>query len=158
MLLALIPPGVLGPQVRPLPHLFPLLPRILAGRPLLPSARTFRAVPFNTLPAHEQDTLIGQMVPESGRAFRAMTLGAPPTRVERGRVQCPVLCVSGSADRNVSNAASARIARRYHAEHQVHPSAPHWIVAESLADDIVPSVLGWLRRATADPNIHEKTA
>lgn len=148
VLLASIPPGVLWPQLRPLPHLFPLLPRILAGRPILPPAQTFRAVPFSTLPAQEQDALVQEMVPESGRAFRAMMLGTPAVRVKRGAVRCPVLCVSGTADRNVSNGASARIAKRYGAEHQVHAGAPHWIVAESLADQVVPDVLAWIERTT----------
>ncbi|MHC9293693.1 alpha/beta hydrolase [Mycobacterium sp. LTG2003] len=50
VLLASIPPGTLWPQLRALPHLFPLLPKILAGQPFLPSARTMRQVPLSTLP------------------------------------------------------------------------------------------------------------
>lgn len=156
VLLASIPPGVLWPQLRPLPHLFPLLPRILAGRPIMPSPRTFRAVPFSTLADAERDELVAAMVPESGRAFRAMMLGTPAVRVPRGRVRCPVLCVSGASDRNVSNGASARLARRYGAEHRVHPGAPHWIVAESLADRVVPEVLDWLEATTSTRHHPEK--
>lgn len=148
VLLASIPPGVLWPQPRPLPHLFGLLPRILAGRPVLPSAATFRAVPFSTLPPGERDRLVERMVPESGRSFRAMTFGTPATRVPRRAVRCPVLCVSGTADRNVANWQSRRLARRYGAEHQVHHGAPHWIVADSLADRVAPGVLEWLSATT----------
>lgn len=152
VLLASIPPGVLWPQLRPLPYLFPLLPRILAGRPILPSASTFRAVPFSTLPVDERESLITRMVPESGRSFRSMTFGTPATRVRRDAVRCPVLCVSGTADRNVANAISKRLARRYGAEHQIHSGAPHWIVAESLADQVVPPVLQWLRSTVRSPS------
>ena len=42
VLLASIPPGVLWPQLKALPHLFPVLPAVLAGKPFLPSARTMR--------------------------------------------------------------------------------------------------------------------
>ena len=147
VLLASIPPGVLWPQPRPLPHLFPLLPRILGGRPILPAQRTFRAVPFSTLPRGEQDELLPRMAPESGRLFRAMSLGTPSVRVPRGAVDCPVLCVSGGSDRNVSNGASRRIARRYGAEHMSIPGAPHWIVADSLADEIAPPVIQWMQTA-----------
>lgn len=144
VLLASVPPGVLWPQPRSLPYLFPLLPAILAGRPIMPSRATLREVPLNTLPSDEAEWLIELMVPDSGGVFRSMTFGLPSMRVRRGSVDCPVLCVSGTADRNVSNAISRRIAARYRAEHQIHPGAPHWIVAESLADEVVPPVLDWL--------------
>jgi pimeloyl-ACP methyl ester carboxylesterase len=145
VLLASIPPGVLWPQLRSLPHLFPLLPGLLAGRPILPSERTFRAVPFNTLPTDEQDELIAAMAPESGRVFRAMTLGTPATRVKRGAIRCPVLCVSGTADRNVSSSASRRIARRYGAQHKEYSGKPHWIVAESIIEEIFQAVHDWVQ-------------
>lgn len=151
VLLASVPPGILWPQLRALPHLFPLLPRLLTGAPILPSRRTFRAIPFSTLSADEQAELTPKMVPESGRLFRAMTLGTPPMRVERGTVSCPVLCISGGSDRNVSNAISRRIARRYDSEHRVFERAPHWIVAESLADEITPPVIEWLRATVPNP-------
>lgn len=136
VLLASVPPGILWTQPRSLPHLLPLLPRILAGRPLIPSARAFREVPFRNLPRVEQDELIEGMVCDSGRLFRSMTFGTPATRVGRRAVKCPVLCVSGTADRNVSNRTSRAIASRYRAEHHVHAAAPHWLVATSLLDDI----------------------
>lgn len=151
VLLASIPPGVLWPQLRALPHLVPILPAVLAGRPILPSAATMRAVPLSTLPAAEQDNLIPRLVRDSGRVFRSMSLGSPSTRVKAADVTCPVLCVSAGADRNVAPWISRRIAARYHAEHQVHPGKPHWIIAESALDEVAPPVLRWLR-ATVGPD------
>ena len=156
VLLASIPPGVLWAQPRALPHLLPLLPRVLTGRPILPAAATFRAVPFNTLPSSEREGLIRDMVHESGRAFRSMTFGTPATRVGRGTISCPVLCVSGTADRNVSNAISRRLARRYGAVHHAHPGAPHWIVAPSLAEQVAPPVLEWVAR-TLEARVPRRT-
>lgn len=156
VLLASVPPGVMKPQFGALPHMLPLTPRLLRGQPILPSARTFRAVPFNTLPADEQAELIRSMVPESGRVFRAMTFGTPAMRVRRNALTCPVLCVSGTSDRNVSNGASKRIARRYGAEHRIVRGAPHWIVAESLADEIVPPVIDWLRATVRVPTTEQE--
>lgn len=149
VLLASVPPGVLWTQPRSLPHLIRLLPRILAGKPILPPERTFRAIPFSTLSHEEQDGLVGRMVADSGRAFRSLTFGSSPTRVKRGAVASPVLCVSGTADRNVSTRAASRIAKRYAAEHQVHSGKPHWIVAESLLGEVAPPVLEWLQRVVA---------
>ncbi len=145
VLLASIPPGVLWPQPTALPHLMPLLPRILAGRPFIPSARTMREVPLSTLPRAEQDALLPRLVRDSGRVFRAMSLGAPSTRVDPRAVECPVLCVSAGSDRNVAQWISRRIAARYGAEHQVHPGLPHWIIAASAVPEVAPPVLEWLR-------------
>lgn len=146
VIMASIPPGVLWFQLKPLPHLFKVLPKVLAGKPFLPSERTMREVPLSTLPAAEQDDLAPRLVRDSGRMFREMSMGAPSTRVDRSKVTCPVLCVSGGSDRNVAPWISRRIAARYGAEHQVHPDAPHWIVADSLVGEVLPPVLGWLDR------------
>ena len=146
VLLASIPPGVLWPQLKVMPHLFPLMPRILAGKPFFPSARTMREVPLNTLPATEQNELIPRLVRDSGRVFREMSMGASSTRVDAADVTCPVLCVSAGEDRNVAQWISRRIAARYHAEHQVHPGLPHWIIAESALNDVAPPVLDWLTK------------
>lgn len=144
--MASIPPGVLWFQLKPLPHLFRVLPKVIAGQPFLPSARTMREVPLSTLPAAEQDELVPRLVRDSGRMFREMSMGSASTRVDAGDVTCPVLCVSGGSDRNVAPWISRRIAARYGAEHQVHPNAPHWIVADSLVDEVLPPILAWLRR------------
>jgi pimeloyl-ACP methyl ester carboxylesterase len=146
VLLASVPPGVLWPRLRSVPHLFPIMPKIVAGQPFLPSARTMREVPLSTLPDAEREELIPQLVRDSGRVFRELSVGARSTRVDATKVTCPVLCVSGGADENVAQWISRGIAKRYGAEHQAHAGAPHWIVAESLVDQVVPPVLDWLRR------------
>jgi pimeloyl-ACP methyl ester carboxylesterase len=144
VLLASAPPGMLVAQLRALPHLVRLMPAILAGRPLLPVESTMRNVPLSTLSRAEQDEVLPQLVPDSARVFRSMVLGVRATRVRAERVDCPVLSVSASEDRNVSARASRRIAARYGADHQVHSGAPHWIIADSLLDDVAGGVFDWL--------------
>jgi len=146
ILLASVPPGMLWTRPIAMPHLIRLLPAILAGRDISPSAETFREIPLHGLPRDEQDDLIPRMVPDSGRVFRAMMFDTAATRVKREAVSCPVLCVSGGADRNVASWISRRIARRYKAEHHVHSSLPHWIVAAPALDDVAPPVLAWLTK------------
>jgi alpha-beta hydrolase superfamily lysophospholipase len=73
-------------------------------------------------------------------------MGAASTKVDAAKVSCPVLCVSAGSDENVAQWISRRIAKRYGAEHQDHPGAPHWIIAESLVDRVAPPVLDWLGR------------
>lgn len=149
VLLASVPPGILWPQLKPLPHLAPLMPAILAGRPILPSPRTMRNVPLCTLPSTEQDALIPRLVRDSGKVYRQMLIGAPVTRVNASDVTCPVLCVSAGEDRNVAASASRQIAKRYGAQHQVHPGLPHWIIAESALNEVAPPVLEWLSQTLA---------
>ncbi|MCK0175414.1 carboxylesterase [Mycolicibacterium sp. F2034L] len=151
VLLASVPPGVLWPQPRATPHLFPVLPAVTAGKPFLPSPKTMREVPLSTLPPTEQSALVGELVRDSGRVFREMSLGASSTRVKAADVTCPVLCVSAGQDRNVAQWLSRRIAKRYGAEHQVHPTLPHWIIAESAVEQVAPPVLRWLDTLLADP-------
>ena len=146
VMLASVPPGVLWPQLRSLPHLIPVLPAILAGRPFRPSTATMHAVPLNTLPAAERDMLIPRLVRDSGRVFRTMSLGLPIMHVDPADVTCPVLCASAGADRNVAPWMSRRLAARYRAEHHVYPALPHWIIAESALQEVGPPTAGWLDR------------
>jgi pimeloyl-ACP methyl ester carboxylesterase len=149
VLLASVPPGVLWPRLRPSPHLLPILPKVLAGRPFLPSERTMREVPLSTLTTAEQDALIPRLVRDSGRVFREMCVGASSTRVRASDVSCPVLCVIAGSDENVAPWISRRIAKRYRAERQEHPRLPHWIIAESALGEVAPPVLEWLSRTGA---------
>lgn len=147
VLLASIPPGPLIPRASVLHHLPPLMPSIVAGRPFFPSESTIRSVPLSTLSRSEQDLLLPRLVRDSGRVFRDMSLGVNATKVKAADVQCPVLCVSAGEDRNVAPWISRRIAARYGAQHHVHPTLPHWIIAESAVESVAPPVLSWLRRS-----------
>ncbi|MGW0161326.1 alpha/beta hydrolase [Mycobacterium sp. NPDC003323] len=146
VLLASVPPGVLWPQLRSLPHLFPVLPAVLAGRAFRPSAATMRAVPLNTLPGEEQDALIPELVRDSGRVFRSMSLGTPIMHVKADDVTCPVLVAVAGSDRNVAPWMSRRLAARYGAERHDYPGLPHWIIAESALPEVGPPTVAWLER------------
>jgi pimeloyl-ACP methyl ester carboxylesterase len=122
VLLASVPPGVLWPQLRSLPHLFPLMPGLLKGQPVKPSNETFRAVPLFGLPDAEQEQFIAGFVPDSAHVFRSISVGSRDTRVDHRAVRCPALCVSGGVDRNVATWISRRIARRYSAQEHHHPT------------------------------------
>src|ERR1700761_3203598 len=91
VLLASVPPGVLWPRLGSSPHLLPIMSKVLAGKPFLPSARTMREVPLSTLPAAEQAALIPRLVRDSGRVFREMSMGTKSTGVRASDVTCPVL-------------------------------------------------------------------
>lgn len=142
--IASAPPGMLTVQGRALRHLAPLMPRILAGRPIQPSTATFRDVALHDLAAEEQEELAADLDPESGKAYRVMIMGL--FRVPRSAVRCPVLCVSGGADRIISRGMAASLARRYRAEHQIHAERGHWLIAPSAVAAVAEPVVQWVAR------------
>jgi pimeloyl-ACP methyl ester carboxylesterase len=142
VLLASVPPGVLWAQPSAAPHLLRILPRTLAGKPIRPPAETMHTIVFNDLDESKARELEPQLVTDSGRAFRSLVLGTK--RIRRGAVSCPVLSVSGGADRNVAPWISRAIARRYGADTQVHPERGHWIVAPSKIEEVAEPVLRWI--------------
>jgi len=133
------PPWMLTAQLRALPYLLPLVPAILAGRPFRPSARALRHLALHDLPAAEQDRLEPGFVAESGAAYRSMILGT--ARLPGPRHAGATLCVSGGADRIISNRTSRRLAAHYRAEHFIFPDQGHWLIAH---DVIAGRIVEWL--------------
>jgi pimeloyl-ACP methyl ester carboxylesterase len=137
------PPWMLPTQMRALPFLLPMLPGILSGRPIHPSEAVLRTLVVHDLPENEQRELVQTFGTESGRAYRAMILGL--ARLPHKRFQGPVLCLSGSADRIISNRTSNKIARHYAARHEVFPGRGHWLIASSAEKEVAGRVVRWLR-------------
>jgi len=142
VLVASAPPWMVRAQLRWLPHLLPLMPRILAGRPIVPPPATLRYLALHDLPEAEQSALLPTFGPESGKAYRAMLLGLArlPAMPFAGRV----LCLSGDDDRIISRRTSAEIASLYGATHRRFRRG-HWLIAESAADEMVGEIRRWLQ-------------
>jgi pimeloyl-ACP methyl ester carboxylesterase len=141
--LASAPPGMLPARLRALPYLAPLFPRILAGRAIRPSAATFRYLALHDLPQGEQDDLVRTLGAESGRAYRSMIMGT--SRVRASNVRCPVLCVSGGADRIISRCVARSVAMHYGADHHVLRDRGHWLLARAGLESVARLMLEWLR-------------
>ncbi len=150
VLLGSSPPGVLWAHPKALPHLFALMPRIVAGQPLRPSDETLRAVVFNALSEAEAEEMAAVIVPDSGKAFRAQVFGTTP-RVRRSAVRCPVLVLSGDQDINGSPGIPRRLSKRYHATHRVIAGCDHWIIAPSRTKSVCPVVVDWYASSTRRP-------
>jgi pimeloyl-ACP methyl ester carboxylesterase len=127
--------------------LVPLMPRILAGKPLLPAKRTMRLMVTHDLPAGEQQYLEHTLKHDSGKAYRAMICGL--ARAPMNSVRCPALCLSGREDRIVSRRIAAAIAARYNAPHYEFPDRGHWLVAPSNLDVAATAALQWIESAVA---------
>jgi pimeloyl-ACP methyl ester carboxylesterase len=137
------PPWMLTPQLRALPYLALQIPAILAGRPVPPDEGTLRDLALHDLPEQEQHELVSTFGAESGRALGAMILGL--ARIPGRQFQGPVLCLSGSQDRIISNHISNAIARYYSARHETFAKRGHWLIASSAEDEVVTTVVRWLQ-------------
>jgi pimeloyl-ACP methyl ester carboxylesterase len=140
--IASAPPGVLTAQPRALPYLVPLFPSILAGRPIRPSLEAFRALALHDLPEEERDVIARGLGAESGRAYREMIFGL--SRVNARSVACPVLCLSGGADRIISTRLAESVARQYQAKHIQFAGRGHWLIAPSAVPQVAATARAWL--------------
>jgi HWE histidine kinase len=120
------------------------MPAILAGRPIRPDEGTLRRLALHDLPEPEQYELVPTFGAESGQAFRTMLLGS--ARIPGRQFQGPVLCLSGSEDRVISNRIPKVIARYYSARHETFAKRGHWLIASSAQDGIVTTIVRWLEK------------
>ncbi|MFL4980855.1 MAG: alpha/beta hydrolase [Xanthobacteraceae bacterium] len=96
VLLAPVPPWPLMPQADALPALAPMLPSILAGRPVLPSYWSAVRLILNRVPQPDRRRIHASLVHESGIAYREMTFGTVRTSPEK--VPCPVRVIAAEQD------------------------------------------------------------
>ncbi len=147
------PAGMLTAQPGAVPYLAPLVPRILAGKPLAPREATIRALVLHDMDAAHQEALVPTFVPESGAAYRDMIFGL--VRVDARAVRVPVLCLGGRADRIVSRGLVRATARHLGGERREYDGRGHWLVggpgASQVADDVAAWLLAQRRRAALAP-------
>jgi len=141
--LASAPGSLLVPQRVALPYLLPLLPDILAGRPLRAPQDAVRALTLHDLPPDEARALEVRGL-ESGKAYRELIFCL--SHVRTYAVRCPVLCVSGTLDRIIPERLAQRLARAYGAEH-LRFRRGHWLIAPSALVDVGVAVLRWVESA-----------
>lgn len=119
---------------------------------IAPSHWIAAANALDLVPPDERDTLLTQLVPESGRAiFEAMHWMldlAHTTQVDPRAVVCPILCLAGAKDRINPPSMVRRIARRYggRARFEELPGHSHWLIGEPGWERIAIGALDWLDR------------
>jgi non-heme chloroperoxidase len=133
--ISVLTPGVVVKQLK-------YLPSILTSRLVSPSATDLRALVLNRLKPAQQNALIASLVPDSGRAARDMSVVG--VAVDRSRVRCPMLVVTGDDDRFIPRRISARVARRYGAELRVFEDHAHMLVVEHGWRAVASAIADWL--------------
>lgn len=127
-----------------MPYTFSYLMPVLAGRPIRAKTKAALDLVLHDLPPAEQAALIPTFAYESGKAYRTMVFGGAP--VAEGAVRCPVVCVSGGADRLLRPSVGERLAAFYGAEHMVFPERGHSLVGEAMVQTVAAGVRGWVER------------
>ena len=142
VLLAPAPPAMLTAQPVAIPAYLRMLPKILAGQPLVPACGVCSTIALNCVPEDQHPAIHARLIHESGKAYREMIFGA--IKVDAGKVRCPALVVSGGKDRIISPALARQTAARYGAELKLYPEHGHWLIEERGWQAIAGDVGEWL--------------
>jgi pimeloyl-ACP methyl ester carboxylesterase len=142
VLLAPAPAGKLTAQPIALPSYLPMLPKILAGQPLLPPAGTCSKIVLNRVPKDYHAAIHESLVHESGKVYREMMFGA--IKVDPAKVKCPMLVMGADEDRIVSPALVKWTAQRYGAECRIYADHAHLFIGEPGWERIAGEAAAWL--------------
>jgi pimeloyl-ACP methyl ester carboxylesterase len=118
------------------------LPAILRSRVVAPDHDDLREIVLNRIPASQQESVLDQLSPDSGRAARDMSITGVP--VDARRVRRPVLVVVADDDRFIPKAIGARVAKRYGAPLWTIPGHAHMLVIEPGWETIADAVAAWI--------------
>ena len=107
---------------------------------------------LHLVPPDRQREYHDRFVYESGRAAFEIGFWLMDARraaeVDRSRVTCPVLVVSGEEDRITPASVNKKVAERYAAvsTYTSFPHHAHWVIMEPGWEDIVAHVADWLEK------------
>lgn len=151
VLVGSLPPGRLPVTPYALPYFLPLVVTVLMGRPIPATRAALESLTVHDLSVAEQEEVLPDFVPESGRVYRRLSVGLE--RVDAQKITCPVLVVQGEADRLVPAAVGRRLADLYKADLALIPGRGHWLVAGSLVETVAVPIAGWIEGLAqgADP-------
>jgi pimeloyl-ACP methyl ester carboxylesterase len=118
------------------------LPAILRSRPVTPNREDLREIVLNHVPPAMQDAILDQMVPDSGRAGREMSITGAP--IDASRVRCPILLVAADDDQFIPKKIGERVARRYGAQVHLLENHGHMNVLEPGWAELAAYVETWI--------------
>ena len=125
------------------------VPALLWGRPLPPPRLTMACdFLFHTLPPSVQAHLQARLQSDSGTVARTLARGQ--VSVPTAGVSCPVLVVSGGADRMSSPAIARWLVDHLRAEHRDYPGQGHWLLAGKQGTKLAGDLHRWLIRTLGE--------
>jgi pimeloyl-ACP methyl ester carboxylesterase len=123
------------------------LPSILLSRPVRPAREDLREVVLNHIPFSQQDAILKNMLPDSGRAGREMSITGFP--VDASKVKCPMLVVASEDDKFIPAPIVKKIAARYDdVTLRVEANHGHMVILEPGWETLAADVERWIRDHT----------
>jgi len=118
-------------------------------KPHKPSFARARISAFTGLPERQHQPLYASLVEESGRALFEIAFWwadrGRASRVDAGAVRCPVYVVSAGLDQLTPASVVRKVAARYPGAALRHyPTRGHWVIDDSLTDDMLAEIATWL--------------
>ncbi|OHV89482.1 alpha/beta hydrolase [Mesorhizobium sp. ORS 3428] len=142
VLLCPAPAAKLPAQKVALSTYLPMMPRILAGQPILPSAKGCATIALNRMPKEACPILHAQLVPESGKVYRELIFGS--CKVDFSKISCPAMVIGGAEDRIVAPALVEWTAGKLGVAAEIRERHAHWLLAEPGWEMIAGSVADFL--------------
>jgi len=118
------------------------LPAIFLSRKVAPAREDLREIVFNRVPPALQDPILDQLVPDSGRAGKEMSISGVP--VDRERIRCPMLVIGARHDHFIPVSIAERVAKRYGAPIRILEGRGHMSVVEPGWEALAESVDQWI--------------
>lgn len=120
------------------------LPAIFRSREVVPAREDLREIVFNRVPASMQDAILDELVPDSGRAGKEMSISGVP--VDRDRIRCPVLVIGARDDHFIPVSIAERVAKRYGAPIRILEGRGHMSIIEPAWEALAESVDEWIEQ------------
>jgi alpha-beta hydrolase superfamily lysophospholipase len=98
------------------------------------------------LPPDEQERVLAQSVPESGRL--AFDIGIRGLPVDASKVCCPFLVIGAGEDNITPSKTIRKIAYKYRADYREYPGFAHMIVLEPEWERVAADLADWLNQVT----------
>lgn len=148
VLLAPAPAKALPAQPVALPAYLPMMPKIIAGRPILPSAKGCATIALNRMPAEACPALHATLVHESGKVYREMIFGT--FKVDFSKIHCPSIVIGGREDRIVAPAIVSWTAEKLGVRAKIVEGHAHWLLEEAGWQEIAAEIADFLVAIGAD--------
>jgi pimeloyl-ACP methyl ester carboxylesterase len=142
VLVSSVPPFALTARLKAVRYALPFVFPVLTRKPFRPSRSGLIKLALHDLSVAEREELLADFSSESGQAFRSMVFGM--SGLPASAVRCPVLCVSGTADRLIPQRVYRKLAKRYQADEVIIPGRGHWLMAGSLVPIVAARVQAWI--------------
>ena len=143
-LLCPAPAAKLPAQRVALPTYLPMMPKILTGQPILPSAKGCTTIALNRMPKEACPILHAQLVHESGKVYREMIFGS--CKVDFSKITCPAMVVGAAEDRIVAPALVEWTAQKLGVAADIRAGHAHWMLEEPGWEEIAGGVADFLDR------------